>query len=331
MLSAGNRTWSGLATLAVLVLVAGCGPKGSDKPKTDSTAAAPASGTTGANGTVAAAPAAPARVTTTAGFSTPESVLWDAQQNVWFVSNINGNPSAKDGNGFISRLSANGSIDSLHFIQAGKMGAILNAPKGLTITGDTLWVADIDAVRAFDRHSGKALGSVELGRRAHFLNDIVAGSDGTLYTTDTGIEFDAKGGTSHPGPDQIFAIKDRKPTVAASGPWLEGPNGITWDAAANHFVVVAFLGNHILGWTPGNPKVDTLGTGPGQMDGVEAWQGGLLVTSWTDSTVFAVKGGQNSKGVGGVPSPADIGLDPVRGLLAVPIFTENRVEFWSLK
>jgi sugar lactone lactonase YvrE len=328
MLSAGNRT-SGLAMLAVLVLTTGCGPKGSDKPKADSTAAA-ASGTAAATGTVAA-PAAPARVTTTAGFSTPESVLWDAQQNVWFVSNINGNPSAKDGNGFISRLNANGSIDSLHFIQAGKMGAVLNGPKGLTITGDTLWVADIDAVRAFDRHSGKALGSIELGRKAHFLNDIVAASDGTLYITDTGIEFDAKGATSHPGPDQIFAIKDRKPTVALSGAWLEGPNGITWDAAANHFVVVAFLGTHIFGWTPGTAKVDTLATGPGSHDGVEAWDGGDLVTSWADSTVFILKGGQKSRMVTGVPSPADIGLDPVRGLLAVPIFTENRVEFWSLK
>lgn len=314
---------------ALLVLAASaCGPKGADKGKPDSTMAAPAGA--GAPAT-AAVPAGPTRVTTTAGFSTPESVLWDAQQNVWFVSNINGNPSVKDGNGFISRLNANGSIDSLHFIDAGKNGAVLNAPKGLAIVGDTLWVADIDAARAFDRHTGKPYGSVEIGRQAHFLNDAAAGPDGTLYITDTGVEFDAKGQASHPGPDQIFAIKGRKATVAVKGPFLEGPNGITWDAANNRFIVVAFLGQHILGWAPGSTRVDTLGTGPGQMDGVELWNGSTLVTSWTDSTVFMLKDGKTSKGVTGVPSPADIGLDPARGLLAVPIFTENRVEFWNLK
>ncbi|MEO8030640.1 MAG: hypothetical protein ABJC74_15925 [Gemmatimonadota bacterium] len=332
LIAATRTSASVLSALSLLAVLSACGTKAANSAKADSAAAntAGASATGGAGATVAA-PFVPTRLTTTAGFSTPESVLWDAQQNVWFVSNINGSPTAKDGNGFISRLNANGSIDSLHWAEAGKGGVVLNAPKGLTIVGDTLWVADIDAVRAFDRHTGKPLGSVELGRKAHFLNDIVAGSDGTLYITDTGVEFNAKGQVSHPGPDQIFAVKDRKVSVAATGAWLEGPNGIAWDAAANHFVVVAFTGTHIFGWNPGNPKVDTLASGPGQMDGVEPWAGGVLVTSWTDSSVFMVKDGKTSPMVKGVPSPADIGLDQARGLLAVPIFSENRVEFWSLK
>ena len=45
---------------------------------------------------------APAKVATLEGFLTPESVKWDSAQDVYFVSNINGAPSAKDGNGYIT-------------------------------------------------------------------------------------------------------------------------------------------------------------------------------------------------------------------------------------
>jgi hypothetical protein len=41
--------------------------------------------------------------------------------------------------------------------------------------------------------------------------------------------------------------------------------------------------------------------------------------------------GTSRKLFGGVNSPADIGLDSTRGLVAVPLFMENRVEFWRLQ
>ena len=319
-IGAGTRP-SVLTALTALTVLTACSPKPADQARADSTAATAA----------VVAPAVPKLVTTTTGFSTPESILWDAEQGVWFVSNINGNPSAKDGNGFISRLTRDGAVDSLHFVLAGRDGVKLNGPKGLALSGDTLWVADIDAVRGFDRHSGQPVASIEFGTKARFLNDAALGADGTLYFTDTGVQFDAKGQASHPGPDRIFAVKGRTVTVAAEGAWLEGPNGITWDAANNRFIVVAFMGPHLLGWNPATGKVDTLGAGPGQYDGVEVWQGGTLVTSWADSSVALLESGSTRKLVTGVPSPADIGLDRGRGLLAVPIFTGNRVEFWSLK
>ena len=75
-------------------------------------------------------PAGPQRVASTEGFSTPESVLYDAEQQVWFVSNINGGPSAKDDNGFISRLTVAGAIDSLHFIQGGRDGVDAQRAQG---------------------------------------------------------------------------------------------------------------------------------------------------------------------------------------------------------
>jgi len=274
---------------------------------------------------------APERVTTITGFSTPESVLWSAKEDVWFVSNIDGSPTARDGNGFISRVSRDGVIDSLRFIAGGRDGVTLNGPKGLAQVGDTLWVADIDAVRAFNAHTGAPIASVELGKQATFLNDVAVGGDGVIYITDSGIGFDEKGGITHPGPDRIFALTGRTATVAAEGDWLEHPNGITWDGASGRFVVVPFGGPHILGWKPGVARVDTIGTGPGGQDGVEFVGGDLLVTSWADSSVFALSAAGNTRKVSGVNSPADIGVDQLRGLLAIPLFLENKVEIWRVK
>jgi hypothetical protein len=273
----------------------------------------------------------PQKVTVIQGFSTPESAIWNAKDDVWFVSNINGNPSARDGNGFISRLTRDGVLDSLRFLAGERDRVVLNGPKGLALVADTLWVADIDAVRGFNIHTGQPVASVVLGKRAKFLNDIALGPDGTLYITDTGVEFDPNGQMSHPGPDRIFALKGRTVSVAAEGDWLERPNGITWDQANSRFVIVPFGGPHLLGWSPGAAKPDTIGTGPGGHDGVEILGGELLVTSWADSTVFAASASGNRKVVTGVPSPADIGVDQLRGLVAIPIFTENRVEVWRVK
>jgi len=305
-------------TLAALTLLLACAPRPAEKPAVDSTKA------------VGTADTAAVRIASIDGFSTPESVIYDASQSVWFVSNINGNPSVKDNNGFISRLMKDGMIDSLHFVAGGSNGIKLNGPKGLTLVGDTLWVADIDAVRGFNSHTGAPVATVEVGKKAHFLNDMVAGPDGTLYVTDTGIEFDAKGNATHPGPDRVFAIKGRTLSIAAAGDWLERPNGITFDAATSRFVIVPFGGPHLLAWNPLSGKVDTLGTGPGSQDGVEFLNGRLLVTSWADSTVFAVGNGSTRKVITGVVSPADIGVDRSQSLVAVPLFTANRVEFWRV-
>src|SRR6267142_1673443 len=154
-------------------------------------------------------PAAPGatRMLTVAGFSTPESVLHDSAQDIYFVSNINGSPTAKDNNGFISRVRPDGAVENLKFIEGGHGGVTLNAPKGLAIRGDTLWVADIDMVRSFDAKTGVARDSVSLASLgAVFLNDIAIAQTGALYITDTGIRFDDVGNVLHPGPDRIFRI-----------------------------------------------------------------------------------------------------------------------------
>ena len=262
------------------------------------------------------------------GFEHPESAHYDRDLNVWFVSNINGDPSKKDNNGYISRVEANGTADTAKFIVAGKNHVTLNAPKGIAIVGDTLWVADIDAVRGFNKGTGAPVASVRVPQ-AKFLNDVAAGPDGTLYITDTGVIPDPKTGLKHVGPDRVYAVKGRKATVALESPQLNGPNGITWNPTDSEFVIVSFLGPGIFGWKPGTKDLRPLGSGPGQEDGVEVLPDGrLLVTSWADSSLFVVDKGKTTKVASGIASPADIGINGKR--VAVPQLMENKVQFWEL-
>ncbi len=54
---------------------------------------------------------------TKGGLATPESALYDDQKDVIYVSNINGNPADKDGNGFISILNSDGTVKTLEWVK----------------------------------------------------------------------------------------------------------------------------------------------------------------------------------------------------------------------
>ena len=302
-------------TLAALVMTAACGGEHKNAAPADTTAAA-------------AAPAAPAearKLGTVRDLQNPESARWDAEQGVWFVSNVNGGPGEKDSNGYISRLKPDGSADSLKFIVARRNKVTLNAPKGLAIVADTLWVADIDAVRGFNRKTGAPVASIAVPG-AKFLNDVTAGPDG-VYITDTGVRFGAGGSMSHPGPDRVFKIAGRKVTTALTFRGQPGPNGITWDSTASRFVVVPFGDSTIVSWAPGDSAPQPVAKAPPMMDGVEALGGGrYLVTSWADSSVNLVADGKVTRLAAGIAAPADIGFDRAGGKLAVPQLTENTME-----
>ena len=314
-------------TVAVVLVgsLAGCTkPENKTSDTTKPAAALPIGQTSAAEDT---------KVGETTGMKTPESVRYDPELDVFYVSNINGNPSQHDGNGFIVVVRADSTASVRTLVEGGKNGAKLDAPKGLALSGDTLWVTDIDHVRAFNRRTGAPIADIDLSsRKATFLNDAVVGPDGSVYVTDSGIAFDDKGNVSHPGIDQIFKIAGGGRSVTSlRADSLDAPNGIAWDRANNRFLLATFQGNAVKTWMRGDKTTATLVTGPGAYDGIEVLgDGRILVTSWTDSAVHVVQNGTMSTLIRNVSGPADIGVDTKRHVVVVPRFTDNKIEFYRI-
>lgn len=307
---------TGILALAALAACA------KDRPAADTT-----SGSSSASSSTAT------KVGETVGFNVPESVKYDAELDVYFVSNVNGNPSQKDNNGFIARVHADSLGTMTKLVEGGQRGVNLNAPKGMAIKGDTLFVADIDMLRRFNKRTGASLGNVSLRERnATFLNDVAVGPDG-IYVTDTGILFDAQGGMTHPGVNRVFKVVGTTVASARLNPdSLMNPNGIAWDARNSRFILAPFGGPNISAWNPGDSVTTVLATGPGGYDGVEAMDNGnVLVSSWTDSTVYILHGGTHMMAlIKNVAAPADIGVDTKRNLVAIPRFNDGKVEYFKI-
>ena len=115
-----------------------------------------------------------ASTVTIEGFSSPESTI--VNKSDLYVSNVGKElkPTLKDGDGFISKLDVNGKIKELHFIDG------LDAPKGMGIVGNTLFVADINTLRGFDLSTKKEVFNVVF-EGVNFLNDITVKDSNTLF------------------------------------------------------------------------------------------------------------------------------------------------------
>jgi len=115
------------------------------------------------------------------GFAAPESVLVAGSRV--FVSNIGAklDPSAKDGDGFISELDRAGRMVARKaFPRNG--GEPLHAPKGLALAGVRLYVADVDRVVGFKISSG-----------AQVFEARTAGNAGQLHSGDAQTVFPPHG------------------------------------------------------------------------------------------------------------------------------------------
>jgi sugar lactone lactonase YvrE len=271
----------------------------------------------------------------TGGMNVPESVKYDADLDVYFVSNVNGNPSVKDGNGFIAVVRADSTGVTRMLVESGKAAGggkaiTLDAPKGLAIVGDTLWVADITNVHAINKRTGASIADIAIPG-ATFLNDMAVGPDGSVYVTDTGIEFDATGNITHPGTNRIFRIAGRRVSTVAEGDSLRNPNGLAWDPSGKRWLLAPFDGMDVQTLGEGSKVPTVLASGPGQYDGIELLgDGRILVSSWADSAIYVISNGTMTKMVGNVAAPADIGVDTKRGLLLIPRFNDGKVEYFMI-
>lgn len=258
------------------------------------------------------------------GFETPESVLYDARADIYLVSNIDGSPLAADDSAFISRVRPDGKVETLRWIDAQQPEVKLDAPKGMAIVDEVLYVADIASVRKFDRTTGKPLGSIEIAS-ASFVNDLCSDGQGNVYASDSGIS----AGFMPSGSDAVYKIaRDGTLSVFAKDVRLGRPNGLSADDAG---LWVATFGSGELYRLTGSGQREQVRRLPrGSLDGLARLGERLFISSWEASAVYELKGSEFVELVSNLATPSDIGIDTKRKRLLIPLFYDDTVVIYPL-
>lgn len=121
-----------------------------------------------------------AQTKTIKGFNHIESVTTDSK--FIYAADIGKelNPTVKDGDGQIIKLDKKGKVLDTNFVKER-----LDAPKGLTINKEILFINDINRLLAIDLKTGTKLYEIDFSKDTSFLNDIVVWDNNTLFVSAT--------------------------------------------------------------------------------------------------------------------------------------------------
>ncbi len=240
--------------------------------------------------------------------TTPESVLYYDKANVLYVSLIDGGSSEKDGKGGIAILNPDGTVKNGTWITG------LDAPKGMAIYNDLLYVADITNVVIIDIISGNVVDEIAIPGSI-FLNDVTVDPSGVVYVSDT-------------RDGKIYQVKNGKHAVLLEN--LPNVNGLKHDKGK----LLALVGPEL--WSiDANKQTKVIAKGFEKGgDGIEpVGNGDYLVTCWPGLIYYVKADGSITKmqDVQGKMNTADLGFNPKTKVLYVPTFNNNSVIAYQLK
>lgn len=242
--------------------------------------------------------------------TTCESVCYNATTHSIFASCIDGNPTDKDGNGFISHLSLSGEVITLKWVTG------LNAPKGMGIIGNKLYVTDIDRIVEIDITNASIVKEYKV-ESAKFLNDITIGPTGDIYISDMATA-------------KIHRIKKGILETWFTSEEFVSPNGLFYEDKE----LLVGTRNGIYSVRIEDKRLWLLIKDTGSIDGLESdGQGNYIISDWKgkiqlvniekDPVILL-----NTSEIG--VNAADIDYIPERKMLLVPTFSDNRVMAYEL-
>ncbi len=259
------------------------------------------------------------------GILHPESVLYSGEHGVFFVSNVaSGNPVETKPVGYMSKISRDGKTVTAKWVTG------LHAPKGMTIVGDFIYVADVTRVQKISISKSKIVKTINV-KGSKFLNDITQDAAGNIYVTDM-------------FTDVLHRIQNDKISPWIKDPRINALNGLFTDGK-EHLMSTRW-GNEMdpQTWvtkTPGDMAVIPLAkptditnvtTVQGNLDGIAVDQGGnLWISDWMNGNVFMMnKKGETKKMFNLGSGTADLSIVKDQNLLVIPQMNQNKIIFIQL-
>lgn len=244
---------------------------------------------------------------TEAVLNVPESVLYDAARKVLYVSSINGKPGEKDGNGFISKVSLSGKVEKADWVKG------LDAPKGMAVYNNKLYIADLTNVVVINTVNGAVLKTIAV-EGASFLNDVTVDNKGVVYVSDS----EAK---------RVYKIENDQTSLWMEDLNLKMPNGLL--VAGKDLLLLDMEGGVFYKVDMQSKKMSKFAEGVKSGDGiVSVGTNEYLVSNWNGEISYVDSKGQvelllDTKA--GKINAADIEYIPAQKLLLIPTFFDNKV------
>ncbi len=241
---------------------------------------------------------------------TPESVLYDQKENVLYVSNIDGKADELDGSGFISKVSLDGKIMNLRWTSG------LNAPKGMGIHKNRLYVTDVYRLVAINIENGQAEKTWDAAPQAGaFLNDVTVDKDGTVYVSDN-------------RNNKIYRLKDEKWEVWMDGDQLGSPNGLL-AVGTDKLLIGSGKPGALQSIDLKTKAITKLADGMAATDGIEAeGKKNYFVSDWNGQVFHVTPDGKAQQVLdtrAEKVNSADIAYINRQKLLIVPTFFKNKL------
>ncbi len=253
----------------------------------------------------------------TPGFIGPESVVFNSTRQEFFVSNMGTyGKDATPGDGFISRVSAEGKILEL------KWATGLDDPKGLALANGRLYVGDEPALVEIDLVTGKILARYAPPDGVGNFNDCTADPEGNVYVCSGRLDTVFR---LHAGKFEAWYKLDKPKTGGLNGLKAEKDRLLLGGWSVHDTAGAEQLG-HISTVAYADHALSRLGTQPVcHIDGLEPdGKGGYTATDWlTGDVVHVSADGKPSLIMKLVQGTADHTYLIDQQLLIIPLMKNN--------
>lgn len=247
------------------------------------------------------------------GFSHPESVIYDEENEVFYVSNIGED---QENDGFISRIGVDGEKLDLKWIPN------LNDPKGLLLHNGRLWVSDVNDVVIMDINLAEIIVRIPV-EGAESLNDITIDQEGSIYISDL-------------AKSSIFKKNEMGEIIEwINSEELQNPNGLL--AVENDIFVAAWgdskNGNLLKVGLDSQNIEEITHSGLGNLDGIQQKEEGeFYVSDWDTGTIYKInKQGETEEIFTSEKSSGDILFYEKENQLILPMNFQNEVWWYQIK